>query len=62
MQITTVGLDLAKRVLQVHGDDAVAVSSCGESCNAGRLQHSSLIFRRAWWALRHARHRITGLA
>ena len=30
----------------------VAVSSCNENFSAGRLQLSSLIFRRAWWALR----------
>ena len=52
MQVTTVGLDLAKRIFQVHGVDA-AVSD-------QRSPPSSPIFRPAWWGSKHALPHIIG--
>ena len=36
MQITTIGVDLAKNVFQVHGVDQSAKSSSPGNCGAGR--------------------------
>ena len=61
MQITTVGLDIAKRVFQLHGVDAA-----GKAVLRRKLQRSEVLaFFRAlppciWSALRLATRRIIG--
>ena len=45
MQITTVGLDLAKRVFQVHGVDAGGRVVMRENFSTGRLQPSPTLRR-----------------
>lgn len=60
MEITTVGLDIAKRVFQLHGVDAVGGQYCGGSCNDRRCWHSLRLYRLVWLALRLAARRIIG--
>jgi hypothetical protein len=47
MQITTIGLDIAKNVFQVHGIDGPRRSSSESSFAAARLSRSSKLWRRA---------------
>ena len=47
MQISTVGIDLAKRVFQIHGVDQDGTSSCESSCAGPRSSVSSPSYRRA---------------
>jgi len=47
MQITTIGLDLAKSVFQVHGVDAEARSRFGANCVVHRYVSSSQGLRHA---------------
>ena len=60
MQITTIGLDLAKHWFQVHGVDAAGKPSS----NAGCAEPKSSSFSKAWspasWAWKPARRRIIG--
>jgi hypothetical protein len=61
-EISTVGLDLAKTVFQVHGIDAA-----GEVVVRRALRRSQLLVwlpscRRAWWEWRRVPRRITGRA
>ena len=60
MQITTVGLDIAKRVFQLHGVDAA-----GKAVLRRKLQRSEVLgffrpYRLVWSALRLAARRIIG--
>jgi hypothetical protein len=47
MQITTIGLDIAKNVFQVHGIGAARRSSSESSFAADKLWRSSKLWRRA---------------
>jgi hypothetical protein len=47
MQITTIGLDIAKNVFQVHGIDVTEEVSSGNSSGAARCWSSSKRCRRA---------------
>ena len=60
-EVSTIGLDIAKSVFQVHGvDDAGAVVI---RKRISRKYWSFLsLFRRAWWGLRLVHRRITGAA
>ena len=63
MTITTIGLDLAKSVFQVHGVDAKGAVAARKTLR--RSQVLSFFFqnsRHAWLASRHAGPRITGRA
>ena len=61
MQITTIGLDIAKNVFQVHGIDARARrSSFGSNFGAAKYWGSSRRCRVALWAWRPARHLTIG--
>ena len=56
--VTTVGLDIAKSVFQVHG-----VDGAGQVVIRRQLKRRYVLAfscHRAWWALRPAPHRITG--
>jgi hypothetical protein len=55
MQITTIGLDIAKNVFQVHGIDAAERSSFASNSGAARCWHSSKHCRRVLSAWRPAR-------
>jgi transposase len=60
MEITTVGLDIAKRVFQLHGVDAA-----GKAVLRRKLQRSEVLaffrpYRLVWSALRLAARRIIG--
>lgn len=61
MQVTTVGLDLAKRVFQVHGIDAVGQVVVRRKLQELKLPTFLPVFRPAWWGSRLAPPRITGL-
>ena len=50
MQITTIGLDIAKNVFQVHGIDAAERSSFGSNFGAAKCWRSSRRCRLALWA------------
>ena len=61
-EVSTIGLDLAKNVFQVHG-----VDEAGEIVVRRQLRRSQVISflrscRRVWWASRPAQRRIIGLA
>ena len=63
MQITTIGLDIAKRVFQAHGVDAAGQrGAAAQAAARARCWSSSRRCRRAWWASRPAARRITGRA
>jgi hypothetical protein len=61
MDITTIGLDLAKSIFQVHGVDANGRVVIRKSLRrAQMLRHSSPGCPRAWSAWNHAAPRIIG--
>ena len=47
MKVTTIGLDIAKRVFQVHGVDDQALWLCGEDSNETKWLRSLRTCRRA---------------
>ena len=59
-EITTIGLDLAKHVFQVHGVDAEGRRFCASSFGGRRCWRSSVDCRAVWWGWRRVRRRITG--
>lgn len=59
-EITTIGVDLAKSVFQLHGVTAMGRSRCAGSCDEVGSSSSSAGCRRAWSAWRPAPARITG--
>ena len=48
-EITTIGLDLAKHVFQVHGVDATGRRFCASGCGVVRCWRSSAGCRAACW-------------
>ena len=62
MQITTIGLDIAKNVFQVHGIDAAEKVSSESNFAAARLWRSSRLWRHAWSAWRPVPRRTIGRA
>ena len=60
MEITTIGLDLAKTVFQVHGIDAAGNVMSEEPCGARKCYRSSRNSPHVWSAWRRAAHRIIG--
>ncbi len=61
MQISIIGLDIAKHVFQVHAVDAdEGARSRRFDCAARRCSTISPRCRRVWLAWRHARLRIIG--
>jgi len=62
MQITTIGLDLAKSVFQVHGIDATGRVVVRKSLRRSQMLPFSPSCRLAWSASRLAARRITGRA
>ena len=59
--VTRVGLDLAKRVFQVHAVDAKGEIVVARKLTRGQLDPvSSPSCRRAWWRWRRAPRRIIG--
>ena len=62
MQITTIGLDLAKSVFQVHGIDATGQVVVRSRFGGRRRCHFSPSCPLAWSAWRRAARRITGRA
>ena len=61
--VTTVGLDLAKNVFQVHGVDADGTAVVRQRLTRGRmLKFFAKLPRRAWSASRPAQPRTTGRA
>ena len=61
MQITTIGLDLAKSVFQVHGIDAAGQAVVRKSLRRAQMLPLPSCLR-AWSASRRAARRITGRA
>ena len=62
MQITTIGLDLAKNVFQVHGVDATSQVVVRGRFGGRRCCHFLPSCLLAWSAWRRAARRITGRA
>jgi transposase len=62
MQITTIGLDLAKNVFQVHGVDATGQVVVRKSLRRSQMLPFSPSCLLAWSAWRLAARRITGRA
>ena len=62
MQITTIGLDLAKNVFQVHGIDATGQAVVRKSLRRSQMLPFFAKMPRAWSASRRAARRITGRA
>ena len=62
MQITTIGLDLAKSVFQVHGIDAAGQVVVRKSLRRAQMLPFLLNCVLAWSASRLAARRITGRA
>ena len=62
MQISTIGIDLAKNVFQVHGVDAAGKVIITRSCGARRCCRCSRSCRPASSAWKPAPHRIIGRA
>ena len=60
--VTTVGLDLAKHVFQVHCIDASGRVFSPKRSGATSCWSSSLRCHDAWWGLRPPGRRITGRA
>lgn len=59
-EITTIGLDIARNVFQLHGVDADGQVVLRKSLRRGQMQSSSRSFRLAGLAWRLARHPIIG--
>ena len=59
-EVTTIGLDLAKQVFQVHGVDAKERRFCASSFGVRRFWRSSVDYLLVWLAWRRARPRTTG--
>jgi hypothetical protein len=59
MQITTIGLDLAKNVFQVHGVDAAGKAFIRKKLRRAECPGSSRISRPAWSGWRPVRPRTT---
>jgi transposase len=62
MQITTIGLDLAKSVFQIHGVDATGQVAVRKSLRRSQMLHFLPSCLLAWSASRRAARRITGRA
>ena len=62
MEITTIGVDIAKRVFQAPGVDAAGKAVLGVSCSGRGYWYSSKACRPAWRPSRPAARRITGHA
>ena len=60
MEITTIGLDIAKRVFQLHGVDAAGKAVLRGSCSGRKCWRFSRPYRLVWSALRLAARRIIG--
>ena len=59
-EITTIGLDLAKHVFQVHGVDAAGATVLRKQFGGRRFWRSSVDCRAVWWGWRRVRRRTTG--
>jgi transposase len=62
MQITTIGLDLAKNVFQVHGVDAAGQAVVRKSLRRSQMLPFFAKLPSTWSAWRRAARRITGRA
>ena len=62
MQVTTIGLDLGKRVFQVHGVDAEGRVVVRRKLQRAEVAGFFADLRRAWWASKRVPPLITGLA
>ena len=61
-EVTTIGLDLAKHVFQVHGVDAEGATVLRRQCGAGKCWGSSADCRAAWSDWKRVPLGITGRA
>ena len=59
-EITTVGLDLAKHVFQVHGVDAAWATVLRKQLRRAQVLAFFVDCRAVWWGWRHVRRRTTG--
>ena len=60
--ISTIGLDIAKSVFQVHGVDAAGEVVIRRQLRRRHVLTFSRSCRLVWWVSRRARHRTIGLA
>jgi transposase len=61
-EVSTIGLDIAKSVFQVHGVDVAGAVVVRKRVNRARVLEYFGDFRRAWWGSKHVPPRITGAA
>ncbi len=61
-EITTIGLDLAKHVFQVHGIDAEGTTVLRKRLGAGKCWRSSAAFHAVWLGWKRVRRRTIGRA
>ena len=59
-EVTTIGLDLAKQVFQVHGVDAKGATVLRKQLRRTQVLASSVDYLLVWLAWRRARRRTTG--
>ena len=62
MQLTTIGIDLAKNVFRVHGLDRAGKAALRKEVTRRQLLRCWLISVHAWWEWRPAQVRTTGRA
>jgi len=62
MKVSTVGLDLAKNVFQVHGVDGLGKSVIRRQLRRGQVLPFSRGSRHVWWGLKPVPHRTIGRA
>jgi hypothetical protein len=59
-EVTTIGLDLAKHVFQVHGVDAEGAPVLRKQLRRSQVWRSSAGYHRVWLGWRPVRRRTTG--
>jgi transposase len=62
MEITTIGLDLAKNFFQIHGIDAAGGVIVRKALRRSQMLPFFRGLALAWWGWRRAGHRIIGRA
>src|SRR5262249_54472496 len=61
-EVTTIGLDLAKHVFQVHGIDAQGATVLRKRLRPGKCWRSSAEFHAVWLGWKRVQRRTTGRA
>ena len=62
MKITTIGLDVAKNVMQIHGVDEHGKVAVKKQLKRSQVAEYFVNLRRAWWGWKRAAERMSGRA